>query len=182
MHELTIVRHCSPTLAGIKTGNLFSYSFDCIKKLETQTKKLNVILNPKGVYIRILRNKSNRVLVYVYRPKKLVSDFLNKDIRNFLYGYGYTDFDANNCIDKLSKKLYENEVFPHEIGLFLEYPLNDVKGFIENNGQNYKYAGIWKVYSDESKAKEIFKRYKLCTKTYCERLAEGLSVEQLILP
>ena len=182
MQELRIVRHCSPTLAGIKTGNLFSYSFECIKKLEIQTKNLNLILNPKGVYVKILRNKDNKSLIYVYRPNKLVDDFSNKDIRSFLYEYGYNTFDPDSCIDKLSNKLYGNNVFPHEIGLFLNYPLCDVEGFIENNGQNYKYAGTWKVYSDELKARKVFKRYKTCTNIYYKRLLEGISIQQLTVP
>lgn len=182
MQELRIVRHCSPTLAGIKTANLFSYSFDCKRDLEIQIKNLNLLLNPKGVYVKMLKNTHNRSLIYVYRPNKLVKDFSNKDIRSFLYEYGYTDFDPDSCIDKLSNKLYEDDIFPHEIGLFLNYPLYDVKGFIENNGQNYKYSGAWKVYGDEWKAKKTFKSYKICTDIYYKRLSEGLSIQQLTVP
>ena len=36
--------------------------------------------------------------------------------------------------------------FPHEIGLLLGYPPEDVSGFIENGGKNFLCSGYWKVY------------------------------------
>ena len=48
------------------------------------------------------------------------------------------------CLARLIERLKDADEFPHEIGLFLGYPPEDVEGFIqEPNGQ--KYTGIWKV-------------------------------------
>ena len=69
--------------------------------------------------------------------------------------------------------------FPHEIGLFLSYPPEDVKGFIENRAANYKLSGLWKVYGDEKKAKELFAKYKKCTDIYCERYEAGCGIAEL---
>ena len=33
----------------------------------------------------------------------------------------------------------EKEKFPHEIGLILEYPIWDVKGFIEHKGRDFRF-------------------------------------------
>ena len=46
--------------------------------------------------------------------------------------------------------------FPHEIGVLLGYPAEDVKGFVVNEGKNYLYSGYWKVYGDLSEAKQLF--------------------------
>lgn len=51
--------------------------------------------------------------------------------------------------------------FPHEIGLFLGYPLEDVQGFIENRAEGYKCVGCWKVYGDEEYAKQEFRAIKI---------------------
>lgn len=179
MNESLIVKHCSPTLARIKTGNLINCCFNCIEELKTQIENVNSVLNLKGVYMRLLRTTFNKALIYVYRPDKLMNDLMDNDVRNLLRENGYFVFDVENCINKLSSRLCECEGFPHEIGLFLGYPLNDVKGFVENNGKNFKLAGYWKVYSDEYKAKEIFKKYKKCTNIYCKKLSEGLSIQRL---
>ena len=69
--------------------------------------------------------------------------------------------------------------FPHEIGLFLGYPLQDVLGFIENRGQGSKLVGTWKVYGDEEAARRTFARYKKCTAVYSRCLKEGTPLEKL---
>lgn len=53
--------------------------------------------------------------------------------------------------------------FPHEIGIFLGYPLEDVKGFIENSGRHFKICGQWKVYSDTKRAEKLFAKYAECS-------------------
>lgn len=54
----------------------------------------------------------------------------------------------------------ESGEFPHEVGLFLSYPPEDVKGFIDHRTNNFKCAGLWKVYGDEEKARSLFAKYK----------------------
>ena len=94
------------------------------------------------------------VLLYIYRPGKLKKDFAVKGTSELLEEYGYTVGEPGKCIVQLSKRLNESEEFPHEIGLFLGYPLEDVKGFIENSAEGYKCVGCWKVYGDEQDAKK----------------------------
>ena len=69
--------------------------------------------------------------------------------------------------------------FPHEVGLFLGYPPEDVEGFIENKARSCKLTGYWKVYSDEEKAKKIFAKYSKCTRVYTEQYADGKTIERL---
>ena len=64
-------------------------------------------------------------------------------------------------------------------GLFLSYPPEDVKGFIENRAANAKCTGVWKVYGDEQQAQQTFDRYKKCTQTYCERWRSGVKLDRL---
>ena len=58
------------------------------------------------------------------------------------------------------EKLRKDSEFPHEIGLFLGYPAEDVKGFIENKAASSKCSGCWKVYGDEQTAMNLFEEYK----------------------
>ena len=48
--------------------------------------------------------------------------------------------------------------FPHEMGVLLGYPLEDVKGFINNRGRIFLYTGYWKVYSDLQQKMDLFGR------------------------
>lgn len=58
--------------------------------------------------------------------------------------------------DSFRSSFFEKDGFPHEVGLFLGYPLDDVTGFIEQKGKNYKCCGIWKVYGNEKQTQMLF--------------------------
>ena len=73
----------------------------------------------------------------------------------------------------------ESGEFPREVGLFLSYPPEDVKGFIDHRASGFKCAGLWKVYGDEEKARSLFAQYKKCTEIYCALWQSGSKLEQL---
>lgn len=179
MSDEIIIRHCSPTLAGLKTGNIFSYPCLDRKEMLLTIRSLNQRLVPKGVRVIPLKLSSDRVLLYIYRPNKLENDLAVEDTAKLLSEYGYSVENSAKCVVHLSKRLYESEEFPHEIGLFLGYPPEDVRGFIDNHAEGYKCVGCWKVYGDEYSAKKKFDCYKKCTDVYCSQWANGKSIERL---
>lgn len=81
--------------------------------------------------------------------------------------------------EKLWQHLQTESDFPHEIGLFLGYPPEDVQGFIEQKACNSKCTGYWKVYGDQKKAERIFDRYNKCTACFLANWQRGVSLEQL---
>ena len=91
----------------------------------------------------------------------------------------YRDENPEHCVAKLVDRLKESPEFPHEIGLFLGYPPEDVKGFIENRALHSKCTGCWKVYGDQEEAERIFARYKNCTDCYLRNWQRGTSLEKL---
>lgn len=179
MSDEMIVRHCSPTLAGIKTANLFSCSFGSKHHLNEQIRKLNKMFNPKGLRVLPLKVSENSALIYVYRPERLKTDLLCNQAEDILKSKGYNNKHPQRCLVNLIGKLRACEDFPHEIGLFLGYPPEDVKGFIENGAKNSKCTGCWKVYGDEKEAKILFSRYKRCTDEYLLKLNLGINIERL---
>ena len=92
---------------------------------------------------------------------------------------GYPCHSAGQCVACLIRRLRESDEFPHEIGLFLSYPPEDVRGFIENKACRFKCAGLWKVYGDEERAKELFRQYKRCTDRCCALWRAGSGLAQL---
>ena len=122
MSEDLVIRHCSPTLAGIKTGNLFSCDCPCRKELTKALSGLNRKLVPRGIRILPLRVCGGRALIYTYRPHALESDLADQRVRELLLQYGYTPENLNACVLHLICRLRTAEEFPHEIGLFLSYP------------------------------------------------------------
>ena len=179
MSEELLVRHCSPTLAGMKTGNMFTCTFVDVIEMRNCVRCWNQMLVKKGLRVLPLRFRGDRALVYVYRPSKLSHDLGCDMACGILKEYGYETSAPEQCIIKLIKRLEENGEFPHEIGLFLGYPPEDVRGFIENHGADCKCVGCWKVYGDADAAQRLFAKYKKCTDIYCTMFANGRPIERL---
>ena len=177
MSEDLLIRHCSPTLAGIKTGNLFSCACPSRKDLTRDLCRLNKKLVPKGIRVLPLRVCKGRALIYAYRPNALESDLTDHRARALLLKYGYVPENPNGCVVHLIHRLRSEGEFPHEIGLFLSYPPEDVKGFLEH--RPCKCVGCWKVYENEEAAQKTFAKYKACTRVYCRQLASGIDIERL---
>lgn len=181
MPEERLVRQCAPTLAGIKTGSLFPCPYDSREELMADVRAFNRRFASRGLCLLPLRMSDGRALLYLYRPAELRRDLQCGDAREILSGAGYRCGTCERCITDLIRRLRESSRFPHEIGLFLSYPPEDVRGFIENKAQNFKCAGLWKVYGDPQKAKALFAKYKKCTKIYCKLWQAGSGMDQLAI-
>jgi len=179
MSEQLLVQHCSPTLAGIKTGNMFSCTFASLQEMKDTLRRLNGILVKKGIRVLPLRYRDNRALIYVFRPTFLMRDLCDSTTCKILQARGYCCESPQRCVVQLIRRLSEASDFPHEVGLFLGYPPEDVNGFIENRADGCKCVGYWKVYGDEHKAQKLFAKYKKCTSVYCEQWAKGKSIDRL---
>lgn len=177
MLERAIIDHASPTLAGLKLGNLFNYR--CTDGFEREFEALKGMLHQKGVALRTLRQADGKALIYVYRPAELARTLEDGATRSLLIQCGYDRFDVDGALLTLRGRLNEGEAFPHEIGVFLGYPLEDVLGFIENGGKNCLSCGCWKVYSDPCTALAAFKRFEKCKSVYQKRFAEGCPLLKL---
>ncbi|MBQ7821090.1 MAG: DUF3793 family protein [Clostridia bacterium] len=179
MSEEMIIRHCSPTLAGMKTGSIFTCEYTSKDSLKENIRKLNRTLGKKGLRVLPLRFHKGRALIYVFRPTHLSRDLRHDTAARLLSQRGYVPDTPDHCVNTLIDKLEQSKDFPHEIGLFLGYPPEDVSGFIENNAHGYKLVGPWKVYGDEDAARKLFAKYKKCTDIYSEQYAKGKSIERL---
>lgn len=175
MSEELIVRHCAPTLANLKTGSLFVCPITDRPSFFSSLRSLNELLVPKGLRALPLRIREYSALVYLYRPSRLKKDLENPAAIKILQDHGYSCY--GKCLPKLIERIRASEEFPHEIGLFLGYPPEDVQGFLDH--RPCKCSGCWKVYEDENKAKKTFDLYKKCERVYCQQLARGIDIKRL---
>lgn len=126
-----------------------------------------------------MRYGKARALIYVYRPDRLQKDLMDEQAKSLLREQGYDGLAPAGCLSRLRQRLTQEPEFPHEIGLFLGYPPEDVRGFMEH--RPCKCVGCWKVYGDPAAAKKVFRQYKKCTETYCNRWRRGATLSQLIV-
>lgn len=173
--ETKLAYHTAPSLLGIKCASLVSMPMDRFDIIE-QTERFNAIAGGKGLKIKLMCHCKERTLILQYNEKLLSASLSDPDRREILQAYGYSKFFVlENDLDRLAERISSAEAneFPHEIGIFLGYPTEDVIGFIMNKGNNFKACGCWKVYGDVKKAERSFENYDKCRKFLCSKLERG---------
>lgn len=179
MSDEHIIRYCAPTLASMKTGNLFTCPFEGREAMMEAVRAFNRRLCGRGLRMLPLRYKKGLGLIYLYRPGMLERDLQGGEACALLAGCGYPCGDACGCIRRLIERLaLEEDGFPHEIGLFLSYPPQDVRAFMQGR-EDAKCTGVWKVYGDEEGAQKVFAKYRKCHDVYMKKWIEGRSIERL---
>ena len=167
--ERTLAVHSAPALLGVKCANLFSLQVSECSPSEYATE----FERRSGLRMRILCRCRERVLVYVYQPLLLDIQLSQSYVTAFLTQYGYMpDMSTEEMLVRLSERMRCGS-FPHEIGIFLGYPLPDVQGFIGNKGKNCLLCGYYKVYSDPEQAQRTFANYDRCRDILCDKLQQG---------
>ena len=68
MPEELMVHYCAPTLAGLKTGSMFSCEVEDKAALTRGLVAFNRTLVPRGLRAVPLRFSDHRALIYVFRP------------------------------------------------------------------------------------------------------------------
>ena len=175
-----LVKYGAPTLAGLKTGSLFNLPCRSRRELGEAVALGNRRLNPKGLYVAVLRQDQGSALILLYRRQELEADLGRREAAALLRQLGYREASLGGRLRELRRRLAERGEFPHEIGLFLGYPPEDVRGFMADcRGHDCKCSGCWKVYGDEAAARDRFRRYKQCTAIYCGLYLRGKSLTQL---
>ena len=182
--EAVLVRQCAPTLAGMKPGSIFCFNHSPLEVSRQKVCQWNKQLAPFGLTVQILleRPSSSSVIVFVYRHDRLEQMLSDDAYQRFLAEAGYERTNLDGLLEQLSYRLRTQPEFPHEIGVFLGYPLRDVIGFIENHGRNFTCCGFWKSYGDPAEMQVCFACYRRCIQTYVAMFEQGIPIERLAVP
>ena len=90
-----LIEFCSPTLASLKVGSLFNYAYTTRQELTEQLERLNDMLAEKGVFLRVLRVRKGRALIYLCRKSQLEALLRRPEIARFLAQYGYRELELD---------------------------------------------------------------------------------------
>ena len=185
--ETVMIEQCSPVLAGLKAANLFRHECRDRQALYATVASWNAQLNGRGIRLLVLKECPIRhwFLIYLYRPARLEAVLGRPEVRQFLQQEGYAlplQAAGDACqplLAQLAGRLACDGDFPHEIGVFLGYPLEDVVGFIRNRGQNFTCCGCWKAYGDPDTARRLFAQLNKCTAVYLRLFHSGTPILRL---
>ena len=106
MLKEALIKHCSPTLAGIKTGNLFSLKTNGTD-LTPELSRLNKLLTDKGLRLIPLRRNGENALIYLYRPERLETDLNLPEAADILNEKGYPCGSPGRCVVTLIRHLLQ---------------------------------------------------------------------------
>ena len=174
-----MIQYSAPTLCDIKPGNLFSVKNAAFSDKGFRMWKMEFA--SRGLTTSIVDRSSKTKLVLVYNRcwvHKILSD---PSVQSYLRTKGYkTDSGTPEIIRNLLGRIRPDSQFPHEIGVILGYPVEDVIAFEKYQGQQCKYCGYWKSYSDVEKARQCRCRYRCCSGMRKRMFDAGYSVHQII--
>ena len=133
--ESVIGYHCSPVLMGMKPANLVSFSKEKMPELPEIISDYKESLEREGICMEIICGCRKHYLLLVYRPDMLQEYLKQDEAKKLLLQDGYNiDSSLDEMIARLKERFFHKTEFPHEIGLFLGYPIEDVKGFRKFGG------------------------------------------------
>jgi hypothetical protein len=173
--------HAAPMLMGLKTASLLSFQKSRFEDFEGLLASYMQCFNCKGISVFRLSEGEEYVLLLFYRKGALIKDLAKPAAKKILRKLGYLEEDTlMGKLEYLKMRMQLRKSFPHEVGLFLGYPPEDVAGFIRHKGQDFAYSGYWKVYANERETRALFDLYADCTHDFCLRLEAGESLPDLV--
>jgi hypothetical protein len=175
--ELQLALQCAPLIAGLKVSNLLNIH-------RRDLFELKKIMRNSELSWRILVQKDDKLTILLYHKESLESYMYQTKVNSFLRSFGYENLNLSYILDEFTlryeKYMKEKKGFPHEMGLLLGYPVEDVTGFIEYQGTQSLYTGYWKVYKDKDEKIRLFESFENAKEGMIQLLSRGLCMVDII--
>jgi len=175
--ETHLVVQCAPMISGIKISNLFNVE----KRLAFQLKQ---VLERSGISYYLLLESEDKVTFLVYREDELKAYLMQDRVCQSMKNFGYESLDLTEVLKRFQKRYTEcmelKAEFPHEMGLLLGYPVEDVRGFIEHQGRDYLCTGYWKVYENLEQKQQLFQRFEYAKENLVLLLSYGVGMADIM--
>ncbi len=154
----------SPVITGIKPSSTITLNDTRRKIYSYWIENGHSILSQYNLEAITLKESQDSIILLVYDRYNLDEHLRLEKNKNFLCSYGYGDpIILEKCLNCLKNRV-NGAAFPHESGIFLGIPSEDVVGFL--NEEECLFEGYWKVYSNNYKVKEIFYLYEKSREIY----------------
>jgi len=176
--EQRLAALCAPVLCREKAANLVGLE-------HLKEEDLHKCLEGTGISSRILCRCEHRCQVFLYDEERLEAYYKRPEHQAFLAAYGYEEEELKSALDRLASRYEEyrwhGQEFPHEIGLFLEYPLADIEGYLQGKEGKELFRGYWKVYANEEQARATFSRYDAAKERLTRAMCGSCSLSECLL-
>lgn len=127
---------------------------------------------------RIITTYDGGKRVLFINKKSIERVLSSKKCINFLKFVGYpSEYKLNDYIDELVFRL-QCEEFPHEIGVFLGYPLKDVLGFMGYGNKELVEIKNWRIYGDKDVSYKVYNSF-MRDKAIMKDMVQTMSIREL---
>lgn len=175
--EIRMALQCAPIITGIKVSNLLSIA-------SKDEDKLRMILKKSGIISYRLLRQDDKTTFLLFRKCELETYLRDRKIQRFLIEKGYIELSLSGILSRFQQRyeIYMNHGggFPHEMGILLGYPIEDVDGFIKEKGKNYLYSGYWKVYQNVEEKKQLFEAFESAKDGLILLVANGYELRSIV--
>lgn len=175
--EIQLALQCAPLLTGLKISNLLIVPSDNERLVRMLVRKTGI-----SCY-RLLRSKG-KITFLLFRRMQLEAFLRKGSAEKMLKEQGYKNLTLGGILScfQMRYQAYKDGklAFPHEMGILLGYPIEDVLGFIKHKGKNYLYSGYWKVYENMQEKRALFRQYQEAQETLIQLLASGIKMEEIL--
>ena len=131
------------------------------------------LLEESGLRGKLLVDRGNSLLLLLYSQQALGSLLRQKATQVILSKTGYPDpSDLEGALCELKMRV-AGEGFPHEIGVFLGYPLKDVVGFLGWAPLSFTCQGPWKIFGNPAPSLRLAELHRECRCQMSQQLASG---------
>lgn len=175
--QTQLALQCAPLIAGLKISNLLTIS-------KSNLEAVREILNGTDISYTVLLVHGKKLTILLYNRKELDTYLADENVQEMFLTMGYEEISLEKILPVFSARyqgyMEKNQDFPHEMGLLLGYPVEDVEGFIQNKGKNYLHIGYWKVYENLSEKLQLFRRFELAKETMIQLVSNGVGMADII--
>lgn len=170
----------APVVSGLKPSSTITLSKESVEYITWNYYKDDFLKKFSLKHI-LLREDNKAIILLIYEENRL-KDFINNERTvNFLSKLGYNlKLDLDVTLHKLVER-YNKFHCPHELGVFLGIPLEDVIDFMECTNKKCLLCGYWKVFNNSKNAEEIFESYDKSKGIVLDYVIKDNKVEDIIL-
>lgn len=137
-----------------------------------------------GVRLAWLAAHGEGCMLLAWRPSQVEELLCDPAARELLEEVGLPSRSARDLVSALIGRLRSyyagRAAFPHEIGLVLGYPVEDVRGFMADGGRGAKAVGRWRCYGDVEAARARFDELGRCERVCKQLYSAGVLVRELL--
>lgn len=175
--EGQIALQCAPLLTGVKISNLLTV---CAGMKRAAIR----LFSNSGILCHLFYESKEKVTFFLYQKTGLEEHLNRPEVRALLQSLGYYNKTLNEILCDVSRRytlhMGQRKPFPHEVGLLLGYPAEDVEGFIRHQGKNFLYSGYWKVYGDLRQSQRAFEAYDRAKEEVVRMVFAGTGIREIL--